>query len=118
MLRVDFISQLDELKRRLRPVVYGGWALVFLFDLAVICYIFYRFPPRARNLEGLLWYVAGFVITSMTFVALAIVVRRTIARHAPACPGCGSRATWRERPQILSSGRCPKCGTEFVQDAA
>ena len=113
MFRADFVSQLDLLKRRGRLVVYGGIGVALPFNAFVVFETFRRFPPREHNPEAVPWYLAALVITSIPVLALWIVFRYVVARYAPACPSCHARATWIERDEILSSGRCPKCGAEL-----
>ena len=106
MFRADFVSQLDLLKRRGRLVVYGGIGVALPFNAFVVFETFRRFPPREHNPEAVPWYLAALVITSIPVLALWIVFRYVVARSR-------SRATWIERDEILSSGRCPKCGAEL-----
>jgi hypothetical protein len=115
MMRADFVAQMDNLKRRARLAFYGGGALAILFNVSVVWYVFYRYPPGTPNQAALVWYLAGLSATSVTAVIFFVLIRKLAARHAPVCPGCGARATWRERPEILSSGCCPRCGAEFVR---
>ncbi|MGE5823084.1 MAG: hypothetical protein ACM36A_00665 [Bacteroidota bacterium] len=112
MTQAEFISRLDELKRHARPVFWWGAALVFLFEALVIYYILHLYPHARAALP---WYFAGFIVMFAAVIAFAVLLRRITVRFAPACPACGAPATWRDRAQVLSSGRCPKCGSEFVQ---
>ncbi len=114
MRREDFIVQMDELKRHARPVVYGGGALTILVELGVVASVFSRHPPRSHGQPAAVWYLAGLAATVLAVAVFLLVLRRTVTQHAPACPSCGARATWRERSRILASGLCPRCGGRFV----
>lgn len=118
MEREAFISQLDELRHRARTYLLGVGTAVFLFNLAIIAYVLHRYPPSVHNRAALGWYLAAFAVTSITVVTFVLLLRQVIARYAPACPTCGTIVTWRERSQILNSGRCPKCSSELVHGIA
>jgi len=118
MEREAFISQLNELKHRSRVYIWGVGALVFLFNLATIAYVFHRYPPRLHSPTAVGWYLAAFAVTSITVFTFASLLRKLIARYAPSCANCGTIVTLRDRSQILNSARCPKCSSEFLHGNA
>jgi hypothetical protein len=114
MTQAEFIFQLEELRRRVLPVYYGGGAMVFLFNLTVILYVFHFYPPQIRNQDSLIAYSVVFVACLSVLVGFYIVLRKTISRYAPICSACGAKATWKERSKILTTCRCQKCQSVFI----
>ena len=106
---------MQELKRRGRRVLYGGGALTMAVSLAVVCFVLLRHPPRAHDRATLVWYTGALAMDVLAVIIFWVVLQRTVARYAPACPRCGVGATWRDRSGILESGRCPRCNAEFVR---
>jgi hypothetical protein len=120
MTRAEFIAQLDTLKRRGQPVLYGYFALLLLFDSAVIFWTFRRYP--LASVQGardgrVVWYLSAFLVVVGAFALYVRALRRVAARYAPKCPVCGQPASWKDRAYILSSSRCRKCGSLFLSDS-
>lgn len=115
MTRSEFVAQMNRLKHKARQVLYFGGTFVLVFNGMVIYYLFQLYPLRGRTVAALPWYVGAFAVTSVAVLGLTLALRWTIARYGPICPACGTPATWAGRAQVLSSGRCAKCGSDFVE---
>jgi hypothetical protein len=113
MTPTQFIAQLNELRRRGRPLFFVGGVAVFLLDLAIVLYVLDRYPLQAHSREALAAYSIGFAACLSAIVALYLALRRTINRHAPVCRTCGAKATWKVRTQVLITGHCPWCHAAF-----
>jgi hypothetical protein len=113
MTPVEFIAQLNELRRRVRRVLLVGAGLVVLVDLAIILYVLQLYPLAVRSDEALVAHSIGLVACLPAIVALFLVLRRTINKHAPVCRTCGRKAMWGKRSEILTTGHCPSCLAAF-----
>jgi len=110
---VQFTAQLDELRRRGRPLFYAGGAAALLIDLVILIYVV-RLPPLyAHGREALTAYLVALVACVPAIVVLHLALRWTVNRYAPACRTCGAKATWKVRSQVLVTGHCPSCDSAF-----
>lgn len=109
MTRDQFIQQLDELKSRGRSVLFSGFILILLAEFPLVLYFFnvQRAEPHSRSTVYL--GLATFGACSLIWVAFLVILRHLTAKYSPVCPSCAKRITWRERPNVLSSGHCPRC---------
>jgi len=113
MTPVEFISQLKELKRRVRLVLVVGGGLVALIDLAIVLYVLEIYPVAEHTDEAIVAHSVGLVACLAALVAFFVVLRRTIDKHAPVCRTCGTKAMWKKRSEILTTGHCPSCHAAF-----
>lgn len=114
MTRHEFLFQLEQLKLRARWIFWVGFPLALLLETPIVLHVLKlaRAQPHSREIlfQGLLGFTACLVIVG----SFNMLIRRTIAVYAPACPLCRTRITWRERESVLNSGLCPHCkGTVF-----
>lgn len=114
MTQDEFIFKLNELRRKARPVEYVGGAITFLINLAIILYTFHLYPPGSRSNDAVIAYVVSCIAMLPFVLAYGFALKRVNTQIAPACPKCGAKATWRDRSQILDTGLCPQCKSEFV----
>jgi hypothetical protein len=117
MTHIQFIAQLNELRRRARPLFFVGGVVVLLVDLAIILYVFHLYPLQAHSPDAIAAYWIGFAACWPAIVALYMILRRTINKYAPECRTCGAIATWKVRTQILITGHCPACHAAFFANA-
>jgi hypothetical protein len=113
MTPVEFIAQLDALRRRVRPMLLVGGVLVLLVDAAIVYYVFQLYPPEARSREPLIADSIALLACCPAIGALYLALRRMIRKYAPACRTCGATATWKLRAEILTTGHCPSCHAAF-----
>jgi hypothetical protein len=113
MTPVEFIAQLNELRRRVRLVFLVGGGLVVLVDSAIVLYGLEFYPLAERTEEALVAHSLGLVACLAALVAFVLVLRRTINKHAPVCRTCGKSAMWGKRSEILTTGHCPSCHAAF-----
>jgi hypothetical protein len=113
MTPAQFIAQLNELRRRGRPLFFVGGVAVLLIDLAVILYVLRLYPLHAHSPDALAAYWIGFAACWLPIAALYMALRRTVNRYAPVCRTCCAKATWKLRSQILITGHCPACHAAF-----
>lgn len=76
MTRTDFISQLDELRRRGRSLFLVGGPFALLLEMAVIVYVFRRFPPHVPYREALGWYLAAVIVCGTIVAGFGWLVQR------------------------------------------
>lgn len=112
MTRTEFISQLDMLKQRTPVFVFLGLTLGLLHTSTAIYWLFF-YRPYVTQQQVLYSGLTLFTIYLVTVGALVWGIKRCVARYAPSCQDCGGRITWRERDQILTSGQCPRCHSQF-----
>ena len=113
MTPAQFIAQLNELRRRGRPLFFVGAVVVFLIDLAIILYVLRLSPLQAHDRDALAAYSVAFAACWLAIVVLYLALRRTVNKYAPLCRTCGAKATWKVRSQILITGHCPSCHAAF-----
>ena len=113
MTPVEFIAQLNVLRRRVRLVSIVGGGLVLLIDLAIVLYVLENYPLGERTDEALVAHAVGLLACLAAVVAFFLVLRRTIEKHAPVCRTCGKKAMWAKRSEILTTGHCPSCLAAF-----
>lgn len=116
MNQSDFVSQMNELARKGRALFLGGGLAILLMNVAIFSYVLHRAPFGSHNSEALWWYLGGLVVTSVLVVTFGLALNHLVTRSAPSCAACGKAVTWRERPTVLASGRCPKCHDVFLDD--
>jgi hypothetical protein len=107
--RHEFLSQLEKLKLRARWIFAVGLPLVLLLETPIVVNVLKVARAQPRSRETLLLSLLGFAACSVIVGIFYILIQRTIATYAPACPVCGARITWRERGSVLNSGLCPYC---------
>jgi hypothetical protein len=113
MTPVEFIAQLNELRRRVRRVFFVGAALVVLLDLAIVLYALQLYPLSVRSDDALVAHSIGLVACLPGLLVLLVVLRRTVNKYAPVCRTCGTKAMWKKRSEILTTGHCPSCLAAF-----
>jgi len=113
MTPAQFIDQLNELKRRGRPLFYVGAAAVLLVDLDIIFYALHLYPLQAHSPEAPAAYWIAFAACWLPIAVLYLALRITVNRYAPVCRTCGAKATWKLRSEILVTGHCPSCHAAF-----
>jgi hypothetical protein len=113
MTPVEFIAQLNELRRRVRRVFLVGGGLVVLVDVAIILYVLQLYPLVAQSDDALVARSIGLAACLLALVALFLVFRRTVDKYAPVCRTCGTKAMWKKRSEILTTGHCPSCLAAF-----
>jgi hypothetical protein len=113
MTPVEFIAQLNELRRRIRRVFLVGGALVVLVDVAIILYVLQLYPLAVQTDDALVARSIGLAACLLALVALFLVLRRTVNKYAPVCRTCGTKAMWKKRSEILTTGHCPSCLAAF-----
>lgn len=113
MTRDELVRQLEELKSRGRSVLFVGFPLVLLFELPIVIYLFevQRAQPHSRSTAyvGLL----GLALSFLIWMVFLVILRRTTVKYSPSCPICAKPITWRERSEVLGSGRCPRCKAQL-----
>jgi hypothetical protein len=113
MTPVEFIAQLNELRRRVRRVFLVGGGLVVLVDVAIILYVLQLYPLAVQTDDALVARSIGLAACLAALVALFLVLRRTVNKYAPVCRTCGRKAMWKKRSEILTTGHCPSCLAAF-----
>jgi hypothetical protein len=113
MTPAQFTAQLDELRKRGRPLFFVGCVAVLLTDLDIVQYVLHRYPLQGHRPEAVTAYWVAFAACWPAVVVLYLALRWTIHRYAPVCRTCGAKATWRVRSQILVTGHCPRCDSAF-----
>jgi hypothetical protein len=113
MTPVEFIAQLNELRRRVRRVFLVGAGVVVLVDLWIILYVLQLYPLAVQSDDALVAHSIGALACLPALVALLLVVRRTVDKYAPLCRTCGTKALWSKRSEILTTGHCPSCLAAF-----
>jgi|GEM_PF-2667757 len=118
MTPAQFIDQLNELKRRGRPLFFVGAAAVLLVDADIILYVLHLYPLQAHSRDALAAYWIAFAACWLPIAALYLALRLTVNRYAPVCRNCGAKATWKLRSEILVTGHCPSCHAAFFATLA
>jgi len=113
MTPAQFIEQLNELKRRGRPLFYVGAAAVLLVDLDIILYVLHLYPLQAHSRDAFTAYWIAFAACWLPIAVLYLALRIIVNRYAPVCRTCGAKATWKLRSEILVTGHCPSCHSAF-----
>lgn len=118
MTPAQFIDQLNELKRRGRPLFFVGGAAVLLADADIILYVLHLYPLQAHSRDALAAYWIAFAACWLPIAVLYLALRLTVNRYAPVCRTCGAKATWKLRSEILVTGHCPSCHAAFFATLA
>ena len=113
MTPAEFSAQLNELRRHARPVFFVGGAVVALIDVAIILYVVHLYPLQEHSHEAVIAYSIGFAACWPAIGALYLALRWTVGKYAPVCRTCGTKATWKVRSLILTTGHCPACDAAF-----
>jgi len=112
--RSEFISQLDSSERHGVRVFWVGWAICMLliWPVVIYSYVFARGHSRRASLT---FDALACGIALLSLGCFYLVMRRTATKYAPACSSCGRKITWREKNNVLDSGRCPYCNAEMFK---
>ncbi len=113
MTPVEFIAQLKELRRRVRRLFFVGGGIVLLVDLALLLYLFQLYPLQVHSHDALVAYSIGFAACCPALAAFYLLLRRTVNKYAPVCRTCGTKALWKKRAEIVTTGHCPACHAAF-----
>ncbi len=101
MTRHEFLFQLEQLKLRARWIFWVGIPLALLLETPIVVYVLKLTRAQHHSREILFPSLLGFRACSVIVGSFYILIGRTIATYAPACPLCGARITWRRRGSVL-----------------
>lgn len=113
MTKAEFVSKLEEMKRRGRKLLI----IAVVIFLAINGTGIYLLAAGPRNRNGFLIY-ALVLMGVWAAAALAILyrIRREVAVYSPKCPGCGKPITWREQASVMVNSTCPFCKAKVIDD--
>jgi len=114
MTPAELAAQLHHLRRALRPTFFLGGVLVALVEVTILAATFRAYPLNRYDPNALTWYVVSSFACCVPILVWYLMLRQLLARFAPKCERCGHAVTLLERDRILSTGRCPKCGSAIV----
>jgi hypothetical protein len=110
--RQEILEQLDRLRSQGRGL-FTLFAMAFVLIAVPFAIYDVRLIGLARahsSTKAVLLLGFGlFAVWLVTALAFLVAIRRVVGRNAPACPQCSKRITWRDRDNVLLSGKCPYC---------
>jgi hypothetical protein len=116
MTQTEFISQLDETKKRGRGLLYSAFIVIMGINAAVFYWaIVYRVQSSRSH-----FLVSGVVLTALWSVAAGgfiLLFKRHSLRFSPRCPACHKQLTWRERDTVVESKKCPFCQMRIIHES-
>lgn len=112
--REEIVRQLDALRFHGRRIFVWFPALV-LINVPLPIYEVHLVRIHSPSRKVVAFGLLGLAVWAITVLIFVAAIKRTIARHAVACPLCSGRITWRERNTVLASGQCSRCGCELFR---
>lgn len=115
MSQSEFISQMDEMKKRGRKPMALAWMVTILLAAAGFYWALY-YRPNASKTGVLVSGALYMVVWGVSCGVLVFYLRRHVAVYAPKCPACRKSLTWRERASVLADKQCPFCHAEIIHE--
>ncbi len=115
MTQSEFISQLDDMKKRGRKLIAFGLVVSFVSAASAFYWFFFYRPSASKT--GLLISTAVYMIVWGLACALVVFsLRRHATLYSPKCPACNRPLTWGERASVLDDKQCPFCHAEVIRE--
>jgi hypothetical protein len=115
MTQSEFISKLDEMKRRGR----GLFAFAFTFVIAINSagvYWLHFFRVHRNSSKFWVWGVILMGIWLGAVSGILFCFKRHVKCNAPKCPSCDKPLTFRERARVLAGKQCPFCEAQVINE--
>jgi hypothetical protein len=102
MTQLEFISQLDDMRKRARPLMVFVWVVVIALAAEAFYWLIY-YGPQANRAGILISSAIYMIVWGISGGVLVFCLKRHKARYSPKCPTCNKPLTWRERAQMIVS---------------